>query len=320
MVHECRDAAILPQLIPQNYDGENPDTNYELSTVASHIAASLLLGDVTLPEAFALSQAWHKPGNTISHHIRYLNAGIWHALTEPWHNAANSHQVVALSDSQQLDCEGNTLKHCVGKGSYDGPCLKGESHILSIRNADGTERIATICVNDKLEIQHGQFYGEGNRSPSDEVKAVWEEFKEAVKGGDHSLNEKPEHGWGETAESRKKRQEAEVSDLEMTIGYRFNEIPEKAAQCARHYVDNLRNRVEKTLEVRQETLGPQTKRVTEQRVVPFSIPDFTPTHFADSLSQYVSLLRTEDQEKIRELLPQAHILDSNGTADICLTR
>lgn len=309
MVNECAEAAILPNLIPYGCTGEDAEQNTALLARARHIAAAQLLGGLSLPQIFALSDSWHRAGNAIPSHIRHLKSGEWHALMETYDTSVRvpksalyppintsettTLKIVPLTNTRMLQEEGHRLEHCVGKGSFDDDCLKGKHHILSIRSAEGDQSLATLCVDNQLrEIQ---FQGYNNRSNVTKAKEAWNEFIHAIVNETAQLNAPPSGGWGETETSKHIRLQTGVSELERTMGYRFSEMPIKAEQCAEHYRHKLHQVIDAPREVRCETLGLQTKRVEQRRHQWFPIPDFSPPQFWKALLAQAHLLKSEDQ-------------------------
>lgn len=151
-----------------------PHEMQETADEPSYPALSeLLLMRYPLAELIRQSICWHREIAQIplsSQEFYALNGDIsdsWPGLLrDPF--AADDLTIVSLLCGDDLMLEGSTLQHCVG--AYVETCLKGESHIVSIRDATGSS-LSTAEIKLKSErsawipkvIQH---YGMNNSQPS----------------------------------------------------------------------------------------------------------------------------------------------------------
>ena len=295
----CAEAAILPQMIPPNYDGKDEKKNEELAAQAKRVTASILLNNMDLEQIFAFSNSSHQPENGIPTHIRNLKSGKWQRLMDDF-VTNNGLKIIALANTKELETEGERLKHCVGQGGYDNGCLYGKHHILSIRTADDETSLATLCVDDKFNILKNQFYGRYDSAPPLEAQTAWKQLLEAVTNKEFILNTPLNKQWGETKESIAAREARGISKIERTIGYCFSEIPEKAKKCSDHFHEKLKyTRELSTLKDHQphEHMGWHTNKYeTMRRTGAFPIPDFSPENFRKTLAECANLLSTEDRE------------------------
>lgn len=300
VVQNCAQSTVLPQIKPANYKGNDSNKNQKLT---QHVTAALLLGGMNIEQIFAFSHSAHQPENGIPSSIRNLKSGEWHRLMPDFTSSSGIH-ITALTSIEQLSKEGRMLAHCVGNGGYDAGCMNGQHHILSVRDAENNP-IATLCVDEHLAIQKEQFYGQNNNPPPQQAKKAWQELTQQVKEKKFVLNQQPKSGWGETAESKASREQMNVSELERTIGYRFDEIPKKADLCARHYLNKLKYARYMTSRTGERRMGENVARLEQRRITTgFPIPDFTPNNFVNAIKGCLSLLREKDKKSLAELLPE----------------
>lgn len=95
--------------------------------------------------------------------------GGWPMLTPPV-VAPNGVEFVALQHKRELVAEGNAMNHCVGRYSFDEKCLKGESHIYSLRTEEGGGRLSTLEISGldptTGRVRKKQHYTVHDRTPS----------------------------------------------------------------------------------------------------------------------------------------------------------
>ncbi|MEJ5209412.1 PcfJ domain-containing protein [Denitratimonas sp. CY0512] len=129
---------------------------------------------MSLPQMARLSTAYHQAHDRITRQVSSSLLGesdptSWPGLMpEAQLDIPNSKIVaVELLSSGELLKEGAALSHCVG--SYDSPCLMGESRIVSLRQ-DGRSLSTIEFVQERVDgkpILHiGQHFGRDNRDPS----------------------------------------------------------------------------------------------------------------------------------------------------------
>lgn len=235
-------ARIAPK--PQEYDGNYEPENERLRKDAIRQTAENLFGAMMLPEIHAFSHSAHRPENTIPAPLRYLKGSEWKPLMKDFTTPVRDKKlgllkISALTDMDALKEEGSRLRHCVGGGGYDTGCLGGLYHILSIRSADGKQSLATLCVDEKLNIVKGQFHGYEDALPSASAKAAWQALQDAVRKKTFTLS--LSHDAGETEKSRQERVERGVSDLEAIVGYCFKDFAKNSALIAEHFRTSLRH-------------------------------------------------------------------------------
>ena len=141
----------------------------------SHDSAAVFLSGYGFPALWRQSEEWHKAilDPSIAS-IQALHEERWPSLLpEPFHTEGLV--VTSLCSASELLSEGMGMKHCVA--SYASRCLRGESHILSLRTPNGTRR-STVEIS-LAEAPNGmvspvvvQHRGHGNVDPPDEAKAA----------------------------------------------------------------------------------------------------------------------------------------------------
>lgn len=121
----------------------------KMGGTASSSIAELLLMRYSLAELIRQSSVWH---DQIGRQVADLaecdlpmvvdSLESWPALLlEPY--SCGDLQAVSLVSLQDLRHEGSTLEHCVA--SYDGRCLLGDCHVVSIRNWAG-QSLSTVEI------------------------------------------------------------------------------------------------------------------------------------------------------------------------------
>ena len=94
--------------------------------------------------------------------------GGWPMLTPPV-VSPNGVEFVPLQHKRELVAEGNAMNHCVGRYSFDQSCLKGQSHIYSLRDANTGERLSTIELSgldpETGRVRTKQHYKKNDKTP-----------------------------------------------------------------------------------------------------------------------------------------------------------
>lgn len=86
-------------------------------------------------------------------------------------------------ERKELDVEGNTLHHCVGKMGYDQKVIRGESIIGFIRKKEAPLVPYVTCEYRTLEKRISQCYGDHDSRPPQEVEEFAKRWAEWVKKG-----------------------------------------------------------------------------------------------------------------------------------------
>lgn len=113
--------------------------------------------------------------------------GQWEPITEVF-TASNGLTVVPLLTRAELTEESRRMGHCVGASdTYANKCRWGVGHILSIRNAEGTESYSTAELGrvrpGDIAFRTLQHQGRRNRTPDAEARRAWMEWQEAIPAG-----------------------------------------------------------------------------------------------------------------------------------------
>lgn len=105
-------------------------------------------------------------------------------------------KLVSLTSAQELKQEGKDLDHCVG--GYTGRCMDGQSHIVSVRNAQG-EPVSTM----EFQLDHGrgsaaieQNYGKKNTEPPKEARDIEKALNAKLRGPSQDDSETSTSRWG----------------------------------------------------------------------------------------------------------------------------
>ena len=187
-------AILLARMIKKS-NSTNPeyDSLLKLERQALHKTKALLLNNLTNTEMLAFSEHWHSPFHQItSQKLRDYDNASWSPIF--YHKeiripetvvAEKGWKLVTLTTPEELKKEGRDLQHCVG--GYSSLCLKGNSHIVSVVDAQG-KAVSTIEFTTRhKELVVRQHYGRNNQEParqSNEAKALrwlWQEVqKESI--------------------------------------------------------------------------------------------------------------------------------------------
>lgn len=150
-----------------------PEIEADMQEPASPTLSERLLMRYPLPELIRQSQCWHReivqfvPSPTdVDGQEDLTPANSWPGLLRTPYGT-NDLVAVSLVCGDELRLEGFRLQHCVG--TYVEPCLKGESHIVSIRNAQGdslsTAEIELVREGDGWKPRVIQHAGINNSDP-----------------------------------------------------------------------------------------------------------------------------------------------------------
>lgn len=188
-----------------------------------------------------LSRTWHHHAIAIPRKLRpYLTTRYWKPLLNEDFVTKDGYRITALTNSHALAAEGDALKHCVGKSTYDLLCCSEgafRSHILSVRDPQGRP-VSTLQVyyHNETPEQGGDYKGDiqiagtsyrlnirqhhglYNGDPAREGTRAVDEFLEALKQPGQAaryLCQQPE----ELGEIVAKRETAAPGIIEEYIGY-----------------------------------------------------------------------------------------------------
>lgn len=173
--HGTSYASILPSsynLISRSAEGQN----------SSHIR-DLIIRDRTLTRLSEYSDYFHKNDAQMRALIvRLARTRSWEPITDPYTIMSPSGPLIftPLTDSAQLTEEGDKMDHCVG--GYTSQCLRGRTHIVSVRNPEG-ESLATMEIyydHDKT-LSVSQLKAKSNKTPSEDIRAASKEYMDYIK-------------------------------------------------------------------------------------------------------------------------------------------
>ena len=180
-----------------------------------------------------LADRYHAQGSEIGKALAGAgenDALTWPALTAPY-KAPNGLTIQALTSNGALMLESEALNHCVGRGMYLPKCLYENTHILSVRDADGKAR-STIEVaytpaapdfrstsaereaQREVDIRIVQHKAHDNRDPTKKDRDAVDSWARDVQSGKLAIDQK--HLAGALAERTASRGEREVINL---VGY-----------------------------------------------------------------------------------------------------
>ena len=187
-------------------------------------SALALFADLDIAEVMQLSLLWHTPGKNMPSALRpYLSfERSWYPLTAT--QTINEFDFIPLTSTRDLTNESAALNHCVGYGSYNEPCLRGNTHIISVRNSQGAP-IATIearisdgpagIISRRLDSERQlniiQFYGRSNQPiPTDSASyAALNKWIDLISSGELKLFGLS----GETSDSKKRVDQSDLKNL-----------------------------------------------------------------------------------------------------------
>lgn len=134
---------------------------------------------------------------------KHNNASLqWRAISNPAKietTDAEVWELKSLTSAEALRTEGAALSHCVGGSHYASQCIHGDTHILAIRNANGTpDSTVELALRSKDSVDAGYFYpianshygfvivqhyARGNTQPSATAKAVLQDYLKQIETG-----------------------------------------------------------------------------------------------------------------------------------------
>jgi hypothetical protein len=228
-----------PEELPPKYE----DLILDRLDSLAHVVGQELFAHRSITEILKFSQIWHRADKQLPLDATPLRINAsWYPLLSR-HGLGNGFSIEALSSQAELGLEGANMLHCLGSGSYGAACLRGITHILSVRK-DGVSR-ATVEVGfvpnhmGRFHLDSGrslavlQLRGIGNSQVDADVESAFENFMSQVDRGVICLMDGK---WGETDTSRTARQRSGISHLETMTGIRKGEYPVSALS---HYRDKL---------------------------------------------------------------------------------
>ncbi len=185
------------------------------------------------PEILKFTREWHRPDKGLANDMRPLKFGqTWKPLLEKFQlltDSSGTWTIEALTKHEDLVSEGKTLDHCVKNGSYTSKCIKGDSHILSIRLNDNSKATLEVKLvdqaNDKtikcpdgrlIQIVQAYTYSNSEILDGSDLGKAFNEFKRSLESGKLKLNKL---AWGETEESKRAVKQLEATELEKITGY-----------------------------------------------------------------------------------------------------
>lgn len=220
--------------------GTNPhDLGWQLVSHLTPLVKEELFKGRSLDKIIGLNEAWHSREVVFPDSLVPLKAnGEWYPLTEekihplPGDSGISIH---VLTKDTELVREGRHMNHCVGGGNYTTKCLASESHILSVRTEE--ETLSTIEAKwDGKELKIVQNQAVGNGVPCQEALDAGQWFKKQMESG--ALT--PSKVFGETEESKKRREQLNLPKIVERVGYDFTQVNINEAFC--EYCHNTRRR------------------------------------------------------------------------------
>jgi hypothetical protein len=155
-----------------------------LENLISEVAVRHVFWHKSLGSLFRFNSAWHREDMRLPDaQCADLDSRRWFPIIPNGSvEVLPNYRVVDLVTGNQLEQEGQVMKHCVrGRAAQ---CVKGEAHIFSIRHR--SQSIATIDVRVKnkgafkAQIEVYEFRGPANVTPSTEAKAAWAAFNKML--------------------------------------------------------------------------------------------------------------------------------------------
>ena len=181
MLNHFARRVMLPLLARTEPPADGFPPGYVARTMEA--ARVMLLADKGLPAVLEASALWHAQAGRIEARIPSGAAAVWDPPCPPF-RSEDGIEVRPLSSAMDLveegaaglDAEGVPgLAHCVA--SYRTLAQSGQSHILSVRSADGRRRLSTVevKVDDYGRARVVQHRGLRNApAPPEAVRAVGE--------------------------------------------------------------------------------------------------------------------------------------------------
>ena len=211
MLGEFTDHVVLPQaLIEHSKKTGQPLTDEFLKALDHEKLKKKLLPEVrsellkgrSLDKIIGLNEAWHDSQVIFPDTLKPIKAsGEWHPITEQTTHSVPGTDLTLhiLTDHGQLEREGKTMDHCVGRGGYTTKCLDADSHIISVRKDGVALPLSTIeGAWDGKEFKIRQNHAPGNTKPPQECEQAADWFKNQIETKALPVNKE----LGETAGSK----------------------------------------------------------------------------------------------------------------------
>jgi hypothetical protein len=255
-VNEVAEACVLPLLLQERFEGRAEYRKYwmsqgdltKLRRRSERIASRLVCSDKSTLDTGILNKRWHKPGNRLPDELRpYKLEGSWDRLFEGVVELGNGYSLVSLGTPSELRDEGSEvdgLDHCVGRGSYSTECLRGSTHILSLRKngvraatieISATSEEADFQTPDGTHWRRGQFQGQGGRSARKPEKKAWREFLKMIEEDKIELSSTH----GRMIKPGMKPRTEPLREFELAIGYDIEQFETVIPALLKHYEDRV---------------------------------------------------------------------------------
>lgn len=237
LIEEFRDSYLLPAISAKFF---SPDIIRQLSEPKidsfrqelNYLSSRLVIDRLPVNQIRRFNFMWHQPRHRMPIEARpLLKDSSWYALF-PETRLPNGITISCLTTPLDLRFEGDSLHHCIGHGGYGSSALRGDSHLISIRENDVP--IATIelknsndgdlKINSSACFKVSQFYGEHNTAPSKKARNAWKEMTKKLKSGAVKISEKR----GSIFNSIDKSEP--ISKFELVTGIRGKDFPTAAME------------------------------------------------------------------------------------------
>ena len=178
----------LPEIVTRSLDVNRAFEAYLISIQgdegmretlrARALAEKAIVGDRSLPTRLEVSREWHR-----RFHAPAPSGVTWQPILPRWTDPATGIEVVPLVVSDELEAEGDAMRHCVGGEAYALGSLRNELRIVSLRR-DG-KRLSTAEIsmapfkvgkearNTEGVVQH---LGPGNARPHEDAEACLDTY------------------------------------------------------------------------------------------------------------------------------------------------
>jgi hypothetical protein len=184
---------------------QNPEFNLNTDLESFRLkAVRKLLKNVPIETIVAFSNEWHKPGRTAQlNKAKTFSDSSWEPIfPNPIMYADGPNRpitAVPLITTDDLKEEGDKLTHCVG--GYTSDCLIGNSHIISLRDEQGTPlstielhllegtgpsgnpKIINIKNESRFHLKLNQHYGRNNENPAADCIGIENRLFDEIRQG-----------------------------------------------------------------------------------------------------------------------------------------
>ncbi len=155
---------------------------------AEKIIMKEIVGDKSILKVMDLNARWHRGIAHLDEQLcTVLRDENWPALSDP-----QTHQgllIRPLTMAQELRSEGARMNHCVG--GYTSSCAYGNSHILSIAEADG-KALSTVELQEtndpKNPLKIRQHYGYRNTPPGPHADKAIKWYMNQIRKGEIAVD------------------------------------------------------------------------------------------------------------------------------------